>query len=375
VIHVRRATIEPAIKAALGKDLATIEKEIDKDAKPRSAELAGWNAVGETKVNRVEAETKNVVGILEGEGPHAEETIVIGAHYDHLGRGGSNSAAPGSNEIHNGADDNASGVAALLEVVRELASREKKLPRRIVFIAFTGEERGLLGSARYVRDPIVPLDKTIAMLNMDMVGRLVDDKLVIYGTDTAAEWQELIDELNEKYAFKITRHPEGFGPSDHSSFYAKEIPVLHFFTGTHKDYHRPTDDADKINVEGMRRVAEMVAETAVKVAEEDAKPTYKESKGKAQVGRGGDRPYFGSIPDFSQDQPGYALMGVGKGSPAEKAGLASGDIIVQVGESRIGNLDDFDSALRKFKAGDKVTVTAKRGEETKKFEVTLDPPR
>lgn len=375
VIHIRRAVIEPAIKAALGKDLAAIEKEIDKHAEPRSAELTGWKAVGATNIERVEAEVKNVVAILEGDGPHADETIVIGAHYDHLGHGGSNSAAPGSTEIHNGADDNASGVAALLEVARELATREKKLPRRVVFIAFTGEERGLLGSARYVREPIVPLEKTIGMLNMDMVGRLDDDKLIVYGTGTAAEWQELIDDLNEKYAFKITRHPEGFGPSDHSSFYAKEIPVLHFFTGTHKDYHRPTDDTDKINIAGMRRIAAMVAETAVKVAEEDNKLTYKEAKGKSQIGRGGDRPYFGSIPDFSQDKPGYALMGVTKGSPAEKAGLASGDIIVGLGDSRIGNLEDFDSALRKFKAGDRVKVTVQRGEGTKEFEVTLDPPR
>ncbi len=375
VIHIRRAAIEPAIKAALGTDLATLEKQIDQDAKPRSGELTGWKAVGESSIERVEAETKNVVGILEGDGPHAEETIVIGAHYDHLGRGTSNSLAPGSSEIHNGADDNASGVAALLEVARQLASQEKKLPRRIVFIAFTGEERGLLGSARYVRDPIVPLNKTIAMLNMDMVGRLDDDKLIIYGTGTAAEWQDLIDDLNEKFAFKITRHPEGFGPSDHSSFYAKEIPVLHFFTGTHKDYHRPTDDIEKINVPGMRRIAEMVAETAIKVAEEESKLTYKEAQGKPQIAKGGDRPYFGSIPDFSQDQPGYALMGVSKDSPAEKAGLASGDIILQVGDSRIGNLEDFDSALRKFKSGDRVKVTVKRGEATKQFEVTLDPPR
>ncbi|MCC7085159.1 MAG: M20/M25/M40 family metallo-hydrolase [Pirellulales bacterium] len=375
VIHVRRAAIEPAIQAALGIDLATLEKQIDQDAKPRSSELVGWKVVGQTSVERVEAETKNVVAILEGEGPLAEETIVVGAHYDHLGRGTANSRSPGSNEIHNGADDNASGVAALLEVARELAGREKKLPRRIVFVAFTGEERGLLGSAHYVREPVVPLTKTIAMLNMDMVGRLDDDKLIIYGTGTAAEWPDLIDELNEKYAFKITRHPEGFGPSDHSSFYAKEIPVLHFFTGTHKDYHRPTDDVDKINVPGMRRVAEMVAETAVRLAVSDGKPTYQEAKGKPEVAKSGDRPYFGSIPDFSQDQPGYSLMGVSKGSPAEKAGLVSGDIIIGLGDSRIGNLEDFDSALRKFKGGDKVAVTVKRGTEEKKLNATLDPPR
>ncbi len=375
VLHVHRSAIDPLMKAALGVDLAAPEKQIDDGPKPHSAELLGWRIQGETAVQRVETLVKNVIGVLEGDGPHADETIVIGAHYDHLGHGGAGSLAPGSTEIHHGADDNGSGTAALIEVARQLASREKKLPRRVVFIAFTGEERGLLGSARYVREPLVPLDKTIAMLNMDMVGRLVDDKLVIYGNGTATEFDQILNDLNEKFAFKITRHPEGFGPSDHSSFYAKEIPVLHFFTGTHSDYHRPTDTADKINAAGMRRIAEMVAETAVAIAEADQKPTYKEVKGRSQIARGGDRPYFGSIPDFSQDQPGYALTGVTKGGPAEKAGLKGGDIIVQLGESRIGNLDDFDSALRKFKAGDRVIVTVKRGNEELKFEVTLDLPR
>ncbi len=375
VIHVRRGALDPVFKAALDTDLAALEKQIDDGPKPRSAELTGWKIAGETAVERVDAEVKNVVAVLEGDGSLAEETIVIGAHYDHLGRGGAGSAMPGSKDIHNGADDNASGTAALIEVARQLVAREKKLPRRVVFVAFTGEERGLIGSARYVREPLVPLEKTIAMLNMDMVGRLVDDKLIVYGTGTAAEWEGILNELNEKHAFKITRHPEGFGPSDHSSFYAKNIPVLHYFTGTHKDYHRPTDDTDKVNVPGIRRVGELVAETAINLAEADKPPTYKEAKGKPQGGGGGDRPYFGSIPDFSQDQPGYALTGVTKGGPAEKGGLLAGDIIIQLGESKVGNLEDFDSALRKFKAGDKAPVTVKRGKEEVKLEVLLEAPR
>ncbi len=245
----------------------------------------------------------------------------------------------------------------------------------MVFIAFTGEERGLLGSARYVREPLVPLDKTIAMLNMDMVGRLVDDKLVVYGTGTAKEFNQLLNDLNEKFAFKITRHPEGLGPSDQASFYPKEIPVLHYFTGTHSDYHRPTDTAEKVNVDGMRRIAEMVADTAVAIADAPEKPTYMEVKGRSQIGRGGDRPYFGSIPDYSENPAGFALSGVSKGGPAEKAGIKGGDIILQFGESKIGNVEDFDSAMRKYKAGDRVTVTVKRGSEEMKFEVTLEPPR
>lgn len=374
VIHVRRAVIDPILKSSMGLSLSEVEKKMDTGPTPQSAELKGWKAQGQASIERVETDAKNVVAVLEGEGPRADETIVIGAHYDHLGRGQTGSLAPKSGDIHYGADDNGSGTAALLEIARQLSSRGKKLPRRIVFIAFTGEERGLLGSARYVRDPLFPLDKTIAMLNLDMVGRLKDNKLVIYGTGTAEEWDKLIDDLNEGYGFDITRHTDGYGRSDHASFYAKEIPVLHYFTGTHEDYHRPTDTADRINVEGMRRIVDFVIDTAVAVAEADERPTYREGQVSPQF-RGGDRPYFGSIPDFSQDRPGYALTGVTKGGPAEKAGIKAGDIIIQLGESRIGNLEDFDSALRKFSAGDRVTVTVKRGDEEKKFEVTLEAPK
>ncbi len=375
VIHLRTSAVNATVKAALGTDLATIEKQIDDGLKPHGGELAGWHIVGETNVQRVSTEIKNVIGVLEGEGPHADETIVIGAHYDHLGFGGQGSLARGVNAIHHGADDNASGTATVIEVARQLAAREKKLPRRVVFIAFSGEERGLLGSAHYVRDPLVPLEKTIAMLNMDMVGRLHDNKLIVYGNGTAPEWDPLLNRFNEKLNFEITRHPEGFGPSDHSSFYAKQVPVLHFFTGTHGDYHRPTDTADKINAEGMERVTELVTDIALAVAEADAGPKYQEVKGRARPDRQTDRPYFGSIPDFSQEKPGYVLMGVSKDGPAERAGIKAGDIIVQFGESRIGNLEDFDSALRKFKSGDRVPVTVKRGDEELKFEVTLEPSR
>jgi Zn-dependent M28 family amino/carboxypeptidase len=242
-------------------------------------------------------------------------------------------------------------------------------------LAFTGEERGLIGSARYVREPLIPLDKTVAMLNMDMVGRLADNKLIVHGTGTAAELDPLVDRLGKQFGFEVTKKPGGFGPSDHSSFYAKQIPVLHFFTGTHKDYHRPSDDVDKLNIDGMRRVAEMVATAAVDLAEAPEPPHYLETKAPAAVGGSGDRPSFGSIPDFAQDAPGYAISGVTKEGPAERGGLKGGDVIVQFGESRIGNLEDFDSALRKYKAGDKVPIVVKRAGADVKLEVTLDPPR
>jgi hypothetical protein len=368
VIHVRREAL-----AGLGLDLAALEREIDQGPAPKSREIPDWRLQGEVSVNRREATVRNVVAVLEGEGPHADETVVVGAHYDHLGRGGSNSAAPGSQEIHNGADDNGSGTAALLEVARRLAGR--KLPRRVVFIAFTGEEQGLLGSAEYVKHPVFPLEKTVAMLNMDMVGRLQDNKVIIEGVDTAKEFDPLLDTLNKGYGFELVRKPGGFGPSDHASFYPKQIPVMHFFTGTHEDYHRPSDDIGKLNVPGMRRIAGLVADAALQLAEAPQRTTYQESKRPAMGGGGGDRPYFGSIPDFGQNEPGYGISGVTKGSPADKGGLKGGDLIIKLGESRIENLEDFDSALRKFKAGDKVPVIVKRGGQEVKLEVTVDPPR
>lgn len=376
VLYARRSEINDLIQTALGKSLATIEAEIDKGPTPQSQELKGWRAVGQVSVDRQESEVKNVVGVLEGEGPLADQTIVIGAHYDHLGWGGNGSAAPGVKEIHNGADDNGSGTTVLIELARKLAAHGKKLPRRIVFLAFTGEERGLIGSARYVKTPLFPIDSTVAMLNLDMVGRLENEKLIVHGTGTATEFDALVDRFGKQYGFAITKKPGGFGPSDHSSFYAAKVPVLFFFTGSHKDYHRPSDDVEKLNVSGMRRVGDMVAEIAVTLAEAPARPTYLEAKGGAEtLGGGGDRPYFGSIPDFAQDEPGYALSGVTKGSPADRGGLKAGDILLQLGESKIGNLEDFDSALRKFKAGDKVPVVVKRDGQNVKLEVVLDPPR
>ncbi len=375
VFFCSRTAADRAIRASLGTDLASIEAEIDKDLKPRSAALAGWRAAGQSNVIHKQAEVKNVVAVLEGEGPHADETVVVGAHYDHLGMGGSGSLAPSTVAVHNGADDNASGTAALLEIARRLATAEKKPSRRIVFIAFTGEERGLLGSAKYVREPLFPLERTIAMINMDMVGRMQDDKLIVHGTGTASELDSLVDELNKSFGFKITKQSGGFGPSDHSSFYAKQIPVLHLFTGSHNDYHRPSDDAEKINVEGLRRVADFVTGTVTSLAQSESRPRYIETKRPQTAGDGGDRPYLGSIPDFSQEVEGYALMGVSKDSPAEQAGLKSGDVIVKFGESKIGGLEDIDSALRKFKAGDKVPVLIKRDGKEVTVTVTLAPPR
>lgn len=375
VLQITRAACNEMLKASLNKTLADLEKAIDKDLKPHSALLKGWTVKGVTSIERQKSEVKNVIGVLDGEGPLAQETIIIGAHYDHVGRGGKSSLAPGSNEIHNGADDNASGTVSLIELARRFGARKEKLPRRLVFIAFTGEESGLIGSARYVKEPLFPLEKTIAMFNMDMVGRLSEEKLTIFGTGTSPVWAGMIERLAKEHGFHVISKPEGFGPSDHSSFYAKQIPVLHFFTGNHNDYHRPTDDWEKINVPGMARVVEVLQKMAVEVAQTPEPPKYVAIKTMASLGRSGNRPYFGSIPDFSTDMPGYALSGVAPGSPAEKGGLKAGDVIVQIGMQKIDNLDDFDLALRRFSAGDIADVTVMRGKDKLVLKVTLDKPR
>ncbi len=373
-----RETMEGVIKAALGKDLATIEKEIDADLKPQSKELAGWTASGEANILRKEAEVKNVIAVLEGEGPLAHETIVVGAHYDHLGFGGEGSLAPWTTTIHNGADDNASGTSTLLEVATRMAQSGKKPRRRIVFMAFTGEERGLLGSKHYVKNPRFALENTIAMYNLDMVGRLKDNKLAVYGTSTAKHFDAMVEELSKQMGFVLTKYEGGFGPSDHSSFYSRKIPVLHFFTGTHTDYHRPSDDAEKLNIEGMRRVADMLAEIIQRTDATDARPEYVEIKKFESIASsgGGERASsLGTMPDYNTKADGVVLELVMPGGPAEKAGLKPGDILVKFGDLKISNIEDFENALRTHKPGDKVKLKAKRGEEEVELEATLGTRR
>lgn len=375
VVHCRREVLSRVVTAALGTDLAKLEEQIDDGPTPHSRDLTGWRAVGQTDVERKQPEVKNVVAVLEGEGPSAEEAIVLGAHYDHVGMGRDGSAKDKPQTIYNGADDNASGVAALIEVARSLAGRQKKLRRRIVFIAFSAEERGLLGSAHYVNHPLVPLENTVAMLNMDMVGRLREDKLTVTGTGTAKRFDDLLERVNQRHGLKLEKRASGFGPSDHASFYRKKIPVMHFFTGVHKDLHRPSDVFEKLNVPGMRRVAQLVVDVAEALADAEDRPEYVAMQRPGRTRPGGTRPHLGTMPDFAAKGPGYAIAEVLKDGPAEKAGIQAGDAIIQFGESKLGNLEDIDGALRKHKPGDRVKVVVRRGDKEITFEVTLDPPR
>jgi hypothetical protein len=245
----------------------------------------------------------------------------------------------------------------------------------VLFVAFSGEERGLLGSGHYAANPAVPLADTVAMVNLDMVGRLVDDKIVVHGTGTGTGLEQLVDRLVAARGFEVAKEAGGFGPSDHSSFYAKKIPVLHLFTGSHADYHRPTDTAEKINYDGMVRITGLVADIVRELATVAERPGYIEVASTMFARGGGDRPYFGSIPDFGKPGKGYAISGVTKDSPASKGGLQGGDLIVRIGESAITGLEDFDSALRKHKGGETVKVVVVRSGAEVTLDVTLGQPR
>lgn len=376
VVHCRRRALNKLFATVGQPSLSDLETAIDKGPKPHSFELVGCRARGNMSIEREIVELANIIGTIPGKGPLADETVVVGAHYDHLGRGEAGSAEPDSTQIHNGADDNASGTVVLVEIARRLVKQERPSSRRIVFVAFSGEERGLLGSAYFVRHCPVPLESIVAMVNFDMVGRLRDNKLIASGFDTATQFDGWLDEINKRHRFELAKDSGGFGPSDHATFYAKQIPVTHFFTGAHSDYHRPTDDFHLLNLEGMLRVSEFGVDWITKLATYEGKIQYQQVDQPSQTAASKNpRPYFGSIPDFGGGGVGYAISGVATGSPADDAGLKGGDAIVALGPHKIGNLEDFDNALRKFEAGDKVSITFTRGKERIESEVVLDPPR
>lgn len=367
ILHCRRDVIDRLLKDVAETDLATVEHEIDEGPKPRSFELKGWRVAGRVEIERKKHTVKNVLAMLEGEGPHADEAIVIGAHYDHVG---TRRTSGGKMEVYNGADDNASGTSAMIEIARMLAGREKKLGRDVLFVAFSAEERGLLGSRHYVEHPLVPLDDTVAMINLDMVGRLRSDSLNVYGTGTGSSFDQLIDPLGGRHELDLKKHPSGIGPSDHTSFCRKNIPVLFFITGFHGDVHKPTDDVEKINVPGMRRVCQLVSEAAVELADSAERPKFQN----VPSSRTGRRSYLGVVPASDQGGNGVAVGDILKGGPAEKAGLKAGDLIVQVGDTKISGLKDLMPDLQKRKGGDRVKVKVRRGSEEVTLDVTLGPP-
>ena len=305
----------------------------------------------------------NVIGYLNN---NAENTIVIGAHYDHLGMGGEGSLFRGEEtEIHNGADDNASGVAVMLNLIKDLQG--KNTNNNYLAIAFSGEEIGLLGSNYFVKNPTIDTKKVNYMFNMDMVGRLNEERAIaIYGVGTSPKFSQALFANNTD--FKITEKESGVGPSDHTSFYLGDMPVLHFFTGQHEDYHRPGDDAEKLNYEGMEDITQFML-AIITDLDDDDKLEFRKTKNESE-----NTPEFkvtlGVVPDYLFDGKGMRIDGVSEEKPAQAAGMQKGDIVVKVGEYVIVDMMSYMQSLSKFEKGDKTMVVVDRKGEQVELEVT-----
>ncbi len=345
-------------------------------------ELLSKNAVATLTVELIEKTQRvsNIVGRITAGGQRLPGAVLLGAHYDHLGFGGEGSLAPDSNQPHNGADDNASGTAALLEAARLLNARRPELSRDVVFVAFTAEESGLLGSTQITREPppgSAP-EALTAMLNMDMVGRLRNNQVVVLGSDSAAEWNAMVEPLCDELKIGCRLGGDGYGPSDQTPFYAAGVPVLHFFTGAHEDYHKPSDDVSGINAAGGARIAELVANLAVELTRVDGL-TYQQVE--APPPRGDVRGYgasLGTIPDYARapdEAPGMVLAGVVAGGPADQAGLERGDRIVELAGREVRDIYDLMYVLRDVKPGEESTVVVERGDTRLRRSVTFGRSR
>jgi hypothetical protein len=372
--------VADALLAPAGLGLAGLQDEIDRSLAPRSRPLPGVSARVRVALVRDHGQTANVVALLPGtDRALRDEAVVIGAHYDHLGRGSPFSLAPDhADEVHPGADDNASGTAAVMGLAEAFA-RAGGARRSLVFVAFSGEELGLLGSTHYVANPPIPIDRTVAMVNFDMVGRMRDRELYAMGVDTGQGLRSLVEQSAAGLDLAVKLRGDGVGPSDHTAFVTRERPVVFFFTGTHGDYHRPSDTADKINADGMRKVMALAYRVIRGLADRDDRlafvrvaPTAAPTSGRAS----GYGPYFGSVPDFGESStPGVRLSGVRPDSPADRAGLRSGDVIVGFAGVTVRTLDDLTFALRSRRAGETVEVRYLRDGAERRVETTLDQRR
>lgn len=365
VVNVKREFIDKLFEAN-GKKLGDVQKKINDSKSPDSFILKSCRAQIETEIIKVKSTTSNILGFIEGSDSLLKnEVIVIGAHKDHLGDGTKYGSLNDKNpEIHNGADDNASGSAGVLEIAEKLNSVRSTLKRSYLFMLFAGEEAGLLGSAFFTKSDLFNKYHIIAMINMDMIGRLDNNKLTIGGTGTSSIWVPILDSLNKIYEFTAGYKPEGFGPSDHSSFYSKDLPVLFIFTGLHSDYHRPSDDWDKINYDSEKKVLEFVYSILNTLDNRIEKPdfikttTNKEDRQGPQL-----RVTLGIIPDYSSTEEGLGVLGVKEGGVAEKSGILKGDVIIKFGGDDVKNIYDYMGALSKCKPGDEVDVVVKRNGE------------
>ena len=347
-----------------GYSLAALKERIDRDETPASIALPGFRVSLNVSLERITKKTANVVGMLLGSDPVLKESaVVIGAHYDHLGLGhyGTRDAST-EGQIHHGADDNASGTAVVLEVARRLSAAAQRPPRTVIFALFTGEELGLYGSRHYVNHPPLPLRSTRAMINLDMVGRMKGNEVIASGMDTAQEFRSIVAEAAKKANVDIKASSRRGGGSDHTSFQMKEVPALHFFTGIHKDYHRPSDTWDKLNLEGMARVADLALAAVEEIATGKRPLLFVRAAAPSAPAesREGYGSYLGTIPDFAESEKGVRLAGVQAGSPAARAGLREGDVIIRLAEMPVESLEDLASALRRRKPGEEVPIVILR---------------
>jgi hypothetical protein len=400
-LHVKRDVLDQMLNNCVATDLATIEADIDRDMRPHTAELKGWTVSLEMATKRDKLPLRNVIGVLEGRGPLANETVVIGAHYDHLGYGGSGSLARlKKRAIHHGADDNGSGTTAVMELARRFAAMPDREGRRLVFMAFSGEELGLLGSEYYVNHPLYPLKNTSFMLNLDMVGRLrpadipkrrdffaqwvgtrflLDalrrlserDCLLAEGLGTGKDFKKLVDDWNKTWDLDLKKTDAAVEFSDHYSFYAKKVPVLFFWTDYHDDYHKPSDTADKINVPGMRRVVELSQGVLAYFTTQTERPVWQEVKSTGGGRPGRDGPTLGFVPQFGGDD-GVGVKAVREGGPGSKAGLMAGDKIVEVAGQPIRNLEGYAQTMSTLKPGAMIDVVVVRDGSKVTLKVKLD---
>jgi hypothetical protein len=395
--HITQAAANALLASSNLKSIVNAVELIEKDLKAHTQALydAG-EANGQFEFALDKLKLNNVVGVIEGAGPTANETVVIGAHYDHVGYGQfsafgrSLAAAKDRNRVHHGADDNGSGTAVLMELARRFAERKTPPARRLVFIAFSAEETGLIGSKHYASEkPLFPIRDTAAMLNLDMVGRLREGKLEIAGNKSAKEFEPLLAEINKTTKLNLELGPQSIrSDSDHWSFSNVGVPVLFFFTKTHPQYHKPTDTVDLINFEGMHTIVQL-AEGVIDGLATMPKPTFipPPKGGFAFLGgsrndksRSGLRATLGIMPNYTPGVEGVKIDGVTDGGAAMKAGLVKDDVIVEIGPDKIANIEGYMATMGKFKGGDRVKVKVKRGQDAKTFDVQLSsggggPPR
>jgi len=385
-IHMKRAAADTILKAGGLATLTELQKQLDEGATASKA-LAGVTAGGHVEFEEMIA--RNVIGVLPGTGPNADEYVVIGAHYDHLGEN--------AQGIHNGADDNASGSAGVIEIARLLAKTPKR-NRSVICMTFTGEEMGLLGSQYFCNHPIVPIDKITAMLNMDMIGRLSKEyknKLAIQGLGTGDVFKSIVEKQTKTAGLDYLPDDSAMGPSDHASFYGAGVPSLFFFTGVHPDYHQIGDDTEKINAKGGAKIAELVYHIALDLINVPSRPTfaavnrparniYRRLPPEQQVAHPGEaaspslpRVVVGIYPDLNDDsgQKGWRVLNVVPGSGADKAGIKEGDRIIEVNGVKINEMADYTKALKNKKPGDVIDIKIVRDEKEQVVQVKLSAPQ